>query len=162
MWSSRDSEEKSPPAEAPAPGPAERKLTTNGDDARPAGLLHEPHELSTSTLAKLEAALRSARCLRAGSAVAARDRSDIRTARYSVPSATRRRQSAPRINGGLFCPGARTNLARNFAVRVILVRMASMWAFRVLARVGRRGRRPPVTSNPCCNLTKGSVSCTRC
>ena len=57
MWSSReDSEEKSPPAEAPAPGPAERKLTTNGDDARPAGLLHEPHELSTSTLTKLEAA----------------------------------------------------------------------------------------------------------
>ena len=60
MWSSReDSEEKSPPAEAPAPGPAEaaeRKSTTNGDDARPAGLLHEPHELSTSTLAKLEAA----------------------------------------------------------------------------------------------------------
>ena len=71
-----------------------------------------------------------------------------RTARYSVPSATRRRQSAPRINGGLFCPGARTNLARNFAVRVILVRMASMWAFRVLARVGPRGRRPPVTNNP--------------
>jgi hypothetical protein len=29
---------------------AERKSTTNGDDARPAGLLHEPHELSTSTL----------------------------------------------------------------------------------------------------------------
>ena len=57
MWSSReDSEEKSPPAEAPAPGPAERKSTTNGDDARPAGLLHEPHELSTSTLTKLEAA----------------------------------------------------------------------------------------------------------
>ena len=57
MWSSReDSEEKSPPAEAPATGPAERKSTTNGDDARPAGLLHEPHELSTSTLAKLEAA----------------------------------------------------------------------------------------------------------
>ena len=56
MWSSReDSEEKSPPAEAPAPGPAERKSMT-GDDARPAGLLHEPHELSTSTLAKLEAA----------------------------------------------------------------------------------------------------------
>ena len=55
MWSSReDSEEKSPPAEAPAP--AERKSTTNGDGARPAGLLHEPHELSTSTLAKLEAA----------------------------------------------------------------------------------------------------------
>ena len=54
MYSSR--EEKSPPAEAPAPGPAERKSTTNGDDARPAGLLHEPHELSTSTLAKLEAA----------------------------------------------------------------------------------------------------------
>ena len=54
MWSSReDSEEKSPPAEAPAPGPAERKSTTNGDDARPAGLLHEPHELSTSTLTKL-------------------------------------------------------------------------------------------------------------
>ena len=57
MWSSReDSEEKSPPAEAPAPGPAELKSTTNGDNARPAGLLHEPHELSTSTLAKLEAA----------------------------------------------------------------------------------------------------------
>ena len=57
MWSSReDSEEKSPPAEAPAPDPAERKSTTNGEDARPAGLLHEPHELSTSTLAKLEAA----------------------------------------------------------------------------------------------------------
>ena len=57
MWSSREaSEEKSPPAEAPAPGPAERKSTTNGDDARPAGLLHEPHELSTSTLTKLEAA----------------------------------------------------------------------------------------------------------
>ena len=56
MWSSReDSEEKSPPDEAPAPGPAERK-STNGDDARPAGLLHEPHELSTSTLTKLEAA----------------------------------------------------------------------------------------------------------
>ena len=55
MWSSRDSE-KSPPAEAPAPGPAERKSTTNGEDARPAGLLHEPHELSTSTLTKLEAA----------------------------------------------------------------------------------------------------------
>ena len=55
MHSSReDSEEKSPPAEAPAP--AERKSTTNGDGARPAGLLHEPHELSTSTLAKLEAA----------------------------------------------------------------------------------------------------------
>ena len=44
MYSSR--EEKSPPAEAPAPGPAERKSMT-GDDARPAGLLHEPHELST-------------------------------------------------------------------------------------------------------------------
>ena len=57
MHSSReDSEEKSPPAEAPAPGPAELKSTTNGDNARPAGLLHEPHELSTSTLAKLEAA----------------------------------------------------------------------------------------------------------
>ena len=57
MWSSReDSEEKSPPAEAPAPGPAERKSTTNGDGARPAGLLHEPHELSASTLTKLEAA----------------------------------------------------------------------------------------------------------
>ncbi len=57
MWSSReDSEEKSPPGEAPAPGPAECKSTTNGDDARPAGLLHEPHELSTSTLTKLEAA----------------------------------------------------------------------------------------------------------
>ena len=57
MWSSReDSEEKSPPAEAPALGPAELKSTTNGDDARPAGLLHEPHELSTSTLTKLEAA----------------------------------------------------------------------------------------------------------
>ena len=54
MYSSR--EEKSPPAEAPAPGPAERKSTTNGEDARPAGLLHEPHELSTSTLSKLEAA----------------------------------------------------------------------------------------------------------
>ena len=54
MWSSReDSEEKSPPAEAPAPGPAERKSMT-GDDARPAGLLHEPHELSTSTLTKLD------------------------------------------------------------------------------------------------------------
>ena len=52
MYSSR--EEQSPPAEAPAPGPAERKSTTNGDDARPAGLLHEPHELSTSTLTKLE------------------------------------------------------------------------------------------------------------
>ena len=69
-----------------------------------------------------------------------------RTARYSVPSATRRRQSAPRINGGLFCPGARTNLAQNFAVRVILVRITSMWAFRVLARVGPRGRRRPVTN----------------
>ena len=39
MYSSR--EEKSPPAEAPAPGPAERKSTTNGDDAWPAGLLHD-------------------------------------------------------------------------------------------------------------------------
>ena len=58
--------EQSPPAEAPALGPAElkavRKLlsatskTTTGDDDRPAGLLHEPQELSTSTLAKLEAA----------------------------------------------------------------------------------------------------------
>ena len=54
MYSSR--EEQSPPAEAPAPGPAELKSTMNGEDARPAGLLHEPHELSTSTLAKLEAA----------------------------------------------------------------------------------------------------------
>ena len=63
-------------------------------------------------------------------------------------SATRRRQSAPRINGGLFCPGARTNLAQNFAVRVILVRITSMWAFRVLARVGPRGRRLPVTNKP--------------
>ena len=54
MYSSR--EEQSPPAEAPALGPAELKSTTNGEDARPAGLLHEPHELSTSTLAKLEAA----------------------------------------------------------------------------------------------------------
>ena len=52
MYSSR--EEQSPPAEAPAL--AELKSTTNGDDARPASLLHEPHELSTSTLAKLEAA----------------------------------------------------------------------------------------------------------
>ena len=75
MWSSReDSEEKSPPAEAPAPGPAERKSTTNGDDARPAGLLHEPHELSTSTLTKLEAA----------------------------SSAKRRHLSAPRISTRLF------------------------------------------------------------
>ena len=64
-----------------------------------------------------------------------------RTARYSVPSATRRRRSAPRINRDL----ARTN--RNFAVRVILVRIASMWAFRVLARVGPRGRRPPVNKS---------------
>ena len=48
--------EQSPPAEAPALGPAELKSTTNGEDARPAGLLHEPHELSTSTLTKLEAA----------------------------------------------------------------------------------------------------------
>ena len=54
MYSSR--EEQSPPAEAPALGHAERKSTTNGEDARPAGLLHEPHELSTSTLTKLEAA----------------------------------------------------------------------------------------------------------
>ena len=54
MYSSR--EEQSPPAEAPALGPAELKSTTNGEDARPAGLLHEPHELSTSTLTKLEAA----------------------------------------------------------------------------------------------------------
>jgi len=59
-------EESTPAAEAPALGPAElkavRKLlsatskTTTGDDDRPAGLLHEPQELSTSTLAKLEAA----------------------------------------------------------------------------------------------------------
>ena len=54
--------EESAPAAAPALGPAEikfvRKLmaTSTGDDARPAGLLHEPQELSTSTLAKLEAA----------------------------------------------------------------------------------------------------------
>ena len=54
--------EESTPAAAPALGPAEvkfvRKLmaTSTGDDARPAGLLHEPQELSTSTLAKLEAA----------------------------------------------------------------------------------------------------------
>ena len=55
-------EESTPAAEAPALGPAEvkfvRKLmaTSTGDDDRPAGLLHEPQELSTSTLAKLEAA----------------------------------------------------------------------------------------------------------
>ena len=58
--------EESPPAEAPALGPAELKAvrellsatskTATGDDARPAGLLHEPQELSTSTLTKLEAA----------------------------------------------------------------------------------------------------------
>ena len=58
-------EESTPAAEAPALGPAEikfvRKLMatskpTTGDDERPAGLLHEPQELSTSTLTKLEAA----------------------------------------------------------------------------------------------------------
>ena len=59
-------EESTPAAEAPALGPAELKAvrellsatskTTTGDDARPAGLLHEPQELSTSTLTKLEAA----------------------------------------------------------------------------------------------------------
>ena len=54
--------EESTPAAAPALGPAEVKFvrkmmaTSTGDDARPAGLLHEPQELSTSTLAKLEAA----------------------------------------------------------------------------------------------------------
>ena len=54
--------EESTPAAAPALGPAEvkfvRKLmaTSTGDDDRPAGLLHEPQELSTSTLAQLEAA----------------------------------------------------------------------------------------------------------
>ena len=57
-------EESTPAAEAPALGPAElkavRKLlsatskATTGDDDRPAGLLHEPQELSTSTLTKLE------------------------------------------------------------------------------------------------------------
>ena len=55
-------EESTPAAEAPALGPAEIKFvkklmaTSTGDDARPAGVLHEPQELSTSTLAKLEAA----------------------------------------------------------------------------------------------------------
>ena len=54
--------EESTPAAAPALGPEELKAvrellsTTTGDDARPAGLLHEPQELSTSTLTKLEAA----------------------------------------------------------------------------------------------------------
>ena len=66
--------EQSTPAEAPALGPAELKavrklLATNGDDARSAGLSHESQAssastlptlatqaLSTSTLAKLEAA----------------------------------------------------------------------------------------------------------
>jgi len=59
-------EESPPAAEAPALGPAElkavRKLlsatsSTNGSDVTDQpGLLHEPQELSTSTLAKLEAA----------------------------------------------------------------------------------------------------------
>ena len=54
--------EESTPAAAPALGPAEIKFvrkmmaTSTGDDARPAGVLHEPQELSTSTLTKLEAA----------------------------------------------------------------------------------------------------------
>ena len=55
-------EESSPPA-APALGPAELKavrklLSANGgtDVTDQPGLLHEPQELSTSTLAKLEAA----------------------------------------------------------------------------------------------------------
>ncbi|CAH0376142.1 unnamed protein product [Pelagomonas calceolata] len=52
--------EESKPAAAPALGPAEIKFvrkmmaTSTGDDDRPAGLLHEPQELSTSTLAKLD------------------------------------------------------------------------------------------------------------
>ena len=168
MWSSReDSEEKSPPAEAPAPGPAERKSTTNGDDARPAGLLHEPHELSTSTLSKLEAASDEVEfqqsiwdaSLFLFNPVVGRSASLFAFVLLAVnvflqgsfafylidglvASATRRRRSAPRISRSLFRLGARTN-SRNFAVRVILVRIASMWAFRVLARVGPRGR-PPV------------------
>ena len=53
--------EESTPAAAPALGPAEIKfvrklMATSTDDTRPAGVLHEPQELSTSTLAKLEAA----------------------------------------------------------------------------------------------------------
>ena len=43
--------EESPPAEAPALGPAELKavrklLATNGDDAQSAGLSHEPHKIT--------------------------------------------------------------------------------------------------------------------
>ena len=68
-----------------------------------------------------------------------------RTARYSVPSATRRRRSALRIRSLFRVPSVRTN-NRNFAARVILVRINSMWAFRVLARVGPRGRRLQVNN----------------
>ena len=154
MWSSReDSEEKSPPAEAPAPGPAERKSTTNGDDARPAGLLHEPHELSTSTLSKLEAASDEVEfqqsiwdaSLFLFNPVVGRSASLFAFVLLAVnvflqgsfafylidglvASATRRRRSALRIRSLFRVPSVRTN-NRNFAARVILVRINSIGLF---------------------------------
>jgi len=65
-------EESTPAAEAPALGPAEIKFvkklmaTSTGDDDRPAGLLHEPQELSTSTLAAKSIAATRAACRRMG------------------------------------------------------------------------------------------------
>ncbi len=66
---------------------------------------------------------------------------------HGVPSATRRRKSAPRIKSLFRFPSARTS-DRNSAARGTLVRIASTWAFRVLARMGPRGRRPPVNKKP--------------
>ena len=154
-------EESPPAAEAPALGPAElkavRKLlsatsSTNGgsDVTDQPGLLHEPRELSTSTLAKLEAASDEVELQQSVwdsslflfNPVAGRSASLFAFLLLAVHAA--RGNARPDIPTPVRSLSMRRRARRRFQISGLFAIAATRAAYhRIIARMGPRGR-PPV------------------